>query len=105
MALAGGGLAAFLVADNRRNYAVSACAAKVTNQPDACDDLKTLVRVWDFVAAGVWTAAVASGTVAVILWTKPQKAAGDASAPGTRSQGVSVGVALGPAALGFEGQF
>ena len=105
LTLAGGGVAAFLVADNRRDYAVSACAAKVTNVPDACDSLKTPVRIWDFVAAGAWAAALAAGTVAVILWTKPHRSAGDTSAPGPRSERASLGVLVGPAALGVGGQF
>jgi hypothetical protein len=103
--LGAGGVVAFLVAENRRDYAVRACATKVTTQAGACDDLKTPVRAWDFVAAGVWAAALASGAIAVVLWTKAPRGAGDTGAPAARPNGASVSAVFSPTALGVGGRF
>jgi hypothetical protein len=90
VALAGGGVAAYLVAGAELNHAINACPQTVR-----CDSLKTRVRAWDFVAAGAWGGALVVGVVAIMLWTKPNEAS---TQVGTR-------LLVGPGAVGVEGRF
>lgn len=92
--LAGLGFAAFVVAGDQRDRAVRECAEVVSTSPDACNDLKSPVRAWDWTAAGAWTAAALVATTAIILWTRHSPRA----AP-------SASIALGPGTLVAVGNF
>ena len=103
--LAGAGVAAFLAAGGALDYAHRTCASRPTLAPDACDNLKTRVRDWDFAAAGAWLGALAAGAVAVVLWTKHHPTSRETSISGARSAPARTGVLIGPAPLGVGGQF
>ncbi len=96
VALAAGGVAAFLLAGSAHERGLTACAAVVSRAPDACGDEKSSVRRWDFAAASAWASAVAAGTVAVFLWTKPLRDA---------TSGVGARLGVGPGSLELEGHF
>ena len=96
VALAAGGLAAFLLAGSAHDRGLTACAGVVSRMPDACDPQRNSVRAWDFVAAGAWATAVAVGTVAVLLWTSP---------PGHASTKLGARVGVGPRWVELNGQF
>jgi hypothetical protein len=101
--LAGGGVAAFLLAGGAHDRAVRECGS-LASSPDACDHLKTPVRAWDFTAAGAWLGALAAGAVAVVLWTKHGEARAE-TGPSSARSGARTGVIIGPAPLGVGGQF
>lgn len=94
--LAGGGLAAFLLASGAHSDAVAQCASVVSTATDACDSKKNAVRGWDFTAGGAWIAAATVGTIAVVLWVRP-------SSP--RPAQASARVVLGPGSVGLGGSF
>jgi hypothetical protein len=96
VALAGGGVGAYLAADSAHSSAVRQCAASFTLAPGACDSLKQPVRSWDWVAAGAWAGAAASATVAIVLWV--QKSGG----PGRTGSGQLV---FGPGSITAVGSF
>src|SRR4029077_257883 len=98
---AGGGLLAFLASGVTHDHAVRACSSVVTQAADACDSPTAPVGAWDWVAAGSWAAALAAGSVAVILWTKHEEASPSAA----NSSNAGFGVVLGPATLGAGGRF
>ncbi|HXX69384.1 MAG TPA: hypothetical protein VEK07_19520 [Polyangiaceae bacterium] len=92
--LAGLGVAAFVVAGNQQARAIRDCAAIVSPSPDACNDLKSPVRAWDWTAAASWTAAAIAATTAIVLWTRhPSPMAASAS------------LVIGPASLVAAGNF
>jgi hypothetical protein len=103
--LAGAGVAAFLAAGGALDHAHRMCASLPTLAPDACDNLKTPVRAWDFAAGGAWLGALAAGAVAVVLWTKHHPTSSETTISGTRSAPAHTGVLIGPAPLGVGGQF
>jgi hypothetical protein len=70
-ALAGGGVAAFFVAGSAHEQSARDCAAVVASSPGACDSKKELVRAWDWVAIGGWSAAAVAAAGAIYLWTRP----------------------------------
>ncbi len=74
VALAGGGIAAFVAAGSAHTRAVSQCAEVFSAAPGACDSEKNGVRALDFTAAGLWLGAGAVGALAVVLWSRPSAA-------------------------------
>lgn len=92
--LAAFGTAAFFVAADQRDRAVRDCSTVVSSASDACDDLKTPVRAWDWTALAAWTAAAGATTLAIVLWTR--------RAPRTT---LSAHLVVGPASLGAAGNF
>jgi hypothetical protein len=90
VALAGGGVAAYLLAGSAHTSAVEQCARTVSTATDACDGPRNTVRAWDATAAIAWLGAAGVGALAVVLWTRP--AASQASA---RVMLVPGGVVLG----------
>lgn len=99
--LAGGGVVAFLVSGNALDHAVRTCSLVVAQSRTACDSLKEPVWAWDWVAAGAWVAALAAGSVAVVLWTKHP----EVSAPSAHPANASISLMLGPTTFGAGGQF
>ena len=93
VALAGGGLAAFLVAGSAHSRAVIQCASVVSTAADACNSEKNGVRAWDFTAGGAWLGAAAAGTLAVLLWARP-------AAPSSTAAAAQVFVGPGSVVLG-----
>jgi hypothetical protein len=95
--LAGGGIAAFLLAGSAHTTAVAECREVPSLAPGACESQKNSVRAWDFTAAGAWLGAAGVGTVAVIAWAHPgsQRA----------SSGASAQMVVGLASLGLAGRF
>jgi hypothetical protein len=91
IALAAGGVVSFVLAGNAVNSGEQQCAA----QRGPCDSEKNTVRAWDFTAASAWIGTAALGTLAVVLWTKPQ---------GSTSPG-SARLVIGPMSAGVWGQF
>jgi hypothetical protein len=92
VALAAGGVGAFVIAGNDHNNAKATCATRTT----PCDDLRGPTRTWDAVALGAWIGAAASGALAIVLWLRPP--AEGAPRPG-------VGLVVGPESLGVAGGF
>jgi hypothetical protein len=88
--LAGGGIAAFLLAGQSHDDGVTQCASRTTS----CDDLKQTVRTWDTVAVGAWGGAAVAATIAVLLWTRP-------SSP----EHATARVFVGPGTAGVTGSF
>jgi hypothetical protein len=93
VALAGGGIAAFVLAGVQHDDAVRACAGIFSTAPDACDSLKNGVRALDVGAASAWAAAAVAGIAATVLWTRPAPA------------GAALALRWGPAAIALEGRF
>jgi hypothetical protein len=92
LALAGGGVAAYVVAGGKHDDGVTTCAS----QTSSCDGLKQTVRTWDTLALGAWIGAAAVGTLAIVLWTSPSSP----SAPSTSARLVVV-----PGGAGLAGSF
>jgi hypothetical protein len=90
--LAGGGVAAFLVAGGAHNDGVATCAQ--STDAGSCDAQKNTVRAWDWVAAGSWAGAAVTATIAVVLWTR-----------GPSSPSSSASLVAGPASIGVRGSF
>jgi hypothetical protein len=90
VALVGLGVASFLVAGNRQSAAQAQCREEVD-----CNDLKSPIRAFDWLALGAWVGGAAVGTVAVILWARPSGPPGKTSAE----------LRVGPASLGFVSHF
>jgi hypothetical protein len=67
--LAGGGVAAFLLAGSAQENGQRDCAEVVSTSAGACGSDRTVVRAWDFAAAGMWVGAAALGAVSVYLWS------------------------------------
>jgi hypothetical protein len=95
IAFAGAGVGAYVVAEQKHDDGVAACASIVSTQSSACDDQKSAVRTWDLLAAGAWGGAALTGVVAVILWARPSH---EPSRPTT-------GLVMGPSSLGVRGTF
>jgi hypothetical protein len=91
VALAGGGLAAFLLSGSEHDRAVRDCAPTTVS----CQESKDRVRAWDFAAAGMWSGAVVAGVIAVALWTRSSDAPNKGGAR----------LMVGPGELGVEGRF
>lgn len=89
--LAGGGVAAFVIAGKTHDDNAATCASRTTD----CADLKQQVQLWDSLALGAWIGAAALTTVAIVLWASPS-----ATKPST-----SGGVYVGPATVGLKGSF
>jgi len=68
VALAGGGIAAYLVAGTTHSNGVTECAQRVTTDAGACDDLRNRVRAWDGVAGLAWLGAAGVGGLAIVLF-------------------------------------
>jgi hypothetical protein len=64
--LAGGGVAAYLVAGNKRSDGKAACAQALTEDAAACDPERNAVRTWDWIAVGAWAGAAVVATVATV---------------------------------------
>jgi hypothetical protein len=92
IALAGFGIAAYVVAGSARERGESTCAGIVSTSPDACDAQKNIVRAWDWTAAASWAGAVVSTGFAIYFFGGP-------AAGGTTSWRV------GPASLVLQGSF
>jgi hypothetical protein len=86
---------AFVRAANAHTEGYAQCAAIVSPAASACDSQRNTVRAWDFVAAGAWMAAAATGTIAVVLWLRPSS-----PPPPTAAR-----ILVGPASLGLHGDF
>jgi hypothetical protein len=95
--LAGGGVAAFLLAGSAHQTAVAQCAKVLSFAPAACDSQRSSVRDWDFAAAGAWLGTALVGTLAVVEWARPSSQAAS-STP-------SAQLFVGPASLGLGGRF
>lgn len=89
VALAAGGIAAYLIADG----AVSSGTQQCATEHAPCDGERKTIRAWDFTAAGAWIGAAALGVTAVVLWTRPHDAAPAAS------------LFVGPGSAGVAGSF
>jgi hypothetical protein len=92
VALAGGGVAAFLLAGNAQAGGQRDCAAVVSTSAGACDSERTTVRAWDFSAAGMWVGAAGLAAVSVLLWT-------------SRGHTTSTAIDVGPASVVVRGRF
>jgi len=92
--LTGLGIAAFVIAGNEQARAIRECAPVLSLSPDACNDLKSPVRTWDWTAAATWTAAAVAATTAIVFWTRHPS-------PTT----ASASLAIGPASLVAAGYF
>jgi hypothetical protein len=90
--LAAGGVLAFVLAGNAVTTGEQQCAV----QRGPCDAEKNTVRAWDFTAAGAWIGAAAVGTLAVLLWTRPQSSS---------SEPAHARLFVGPTSAGVWGQF
>jgi hypothetical protein len=93
MALAAGGVAAFVVAGSAQANGQRECASVLSQAAGACDSERTTVRLWDFTAAGAWIAAAALGTLSVVLWTSRGTTAGPSA------------LFVGPGLLAVKGEF
>jgi hypothetical protein len=93
VALAAGGVAAFVVAGSAQANGQRQCASVARPDPNACDSERTTVRIWDFTAAGAWIAAAALGTLSVVLWTSRGTTAGPSA------------LFVGPGMLAVKGEF
>lgn len=93
VALAGGGVAAYVLAGSARSSAIAQCARIVSDSPDACDAPRNGVRAWDATAALAWLGAAGVGALAVVLWAQP----GEAS--------VAARALLGPGGVVVGGRF
>lgn len=91
--LAGGGVAAYLLADDAVASGQRDCLATSFGP---CDGEKNTVRAWDWVAAGAWVGAATAATIAILLWTKPSH---HSTLP------ASARLLVGPASLGVGGRF
>ena len=91
--LAGGGVAAYVLAGNARSTAVQRCAQVVSDASDACDSLKNPVRAWDAAAGGAWVGAAGLGTLAIILFAHHAE-----PEPSAR-------LLVGPGSVGLAGSF
>ena len=90
VALAGFGIAAFVLAGNAVTSGQQQCAS---SHAPGCDSEKNTVRTWDWLAASTWVGAAGLGTLAVVLWTQ-----GGASGP-------SAALSVGPGSASVRGQF
>jgi hypothetical protein len=97
-ALAGGGVAAFFVAGSAHAQGVRDCAAVVVASPGACDSKRDLVRAWDWVAIGGWSAAAIAAAGAFYLWTRPAPRSRQASS-------MRLEPLAGPGWVGIAGSF
>jgi hypothetical protein len=95
--LAGGGVAAFLLAASAHRTAVEQCSKVVSLALTACDPQRRSVRDWDFAAAGAWLGAALVGTVAVVAWAQGSSQAASATP--------SAQLFMGPGWLGLGGRF
>lgn len=91
VALAGVGLASFLVAGSKQRAAKRDCLEKTT-----CDHEQSTVRTFDALALGGFIGAAGLGVVAVVLWTSK----GEGRAAPSRARAV-----FAPDSLGVEGTF
>ncbi len=89
VALAGGGIGAYVEAGIEHADGVSACSHVVAASGSACDHERSSVRAWDWIAAGTWAAAAGLGAFSVITFAGAHRTS----------------VAVGPASLRLEGSF
>jgi hypothetical protein len=97
IALAAGGIGAYLVAGGQHSRSVADCAQVVSPRPGACDSEKNAVRAWDWVAVGAWTGAVAAGALAVLSFERLHHR--------TARDDRSARIYVTPASVGVEGSF
>jgi tetratricopeptide (TPR) repeat protein len=104
VALAAGGLAAYLTAGKEHDDSVPSCARTVSPLVGACDAQKNAVRAWDWVGVAAWTGAAAAATVAIVSLLRSHPDAGhEQNGRGPPPPGASV--VLGPASMALEGTF
>ncbi len=96
IALAAGGVGAYLEASHEQATSVQTCAEVASRDPNACASQKNLIRTWDWVAVAAWAGAVGAGTLAIFSLAKGHH--DTASGPPPR-------VVIGPARIGLEGSF
>jgi tetratricopeptide (TPR) repeat protein len=96
LALAGGGLGAYIAGGSSRSSGISACSQMVSLAANACESQREAVRAWDWVAAGAWAGAAAGATLAVLSWTRSSPSA---------SVAPSVHIQAGLRSLGVGGDF
>jgi tetratricopeptide (TPR) repeat protein len=96
LALAGGGLGAYIAAGTSRSSGIRECSQMVSLAADACESQREAVRAWDWVAAGAWAGAAAAATLAVLSWTRSSHSA---------SVAPSVQIQVGLRSLGVGGDF
>jgi hypothetical protein len=68
LVLAGGGVAAYFVAQAESDRAVRDCPEEAT-----CGNFRTAVRAWDWTALGAWAGAALAGTLSIVLWAQPTR--------------------------------
>jgi hypothetical protein len=95
LALAAGGVVAFVAAGDDLTSATRACRALVTSAPGACEGQRNTVRALDWTAAGAWAGAVGLATVAVLTWSPHHEGA---PAP-------FASVRVGPRSIAIAGEF
>jgi len=97
VALAGTGVAMFLVAGGAQSDAQTACPAKTS-----CDDERSRVRTFDAVALGAFIGAAGFAVVSVVLWTSSgsERTASAPVPPVTRGRLVAA-----PNGVGIAGTF
>jgi hypothetical protein len=95
LALAAGGVVAFVTAGDEVTSATRTCRALVTSAPSACDGQRNTVRALDWTAAGAWAGAVGLATIAVLTWSPRHEGAPNPSAT----------VRVGPRSIAIAGEF
>jgi hypothetical protein len=102
VALAGAGVAFFLVAAGAQSDAQRDCATKTT-----CDDEQSRVRTFDALALGSFIGAAGLGVVSVVLWTSrdASRTAAVASASAPAPARPHARVLATPTMVGLEGSF
>jgi len=93
MVLAGGGVAAYVLAGDAVPGGQRSCLKTLFGP---CAGEKNTVRAWDWVAAGAWVGAATAATIAILLWTKPSH---------DPALAASAQLLVGPASLGVGGRF
>ncbi len=94
LALAAGGIAAFVVAASAQEEGRRACAGRTSCN----DDDRTRVRTFDALALAGFAGAVGLGVASVVLWASPDR-------PAEARPSRSVRAVVTPASLHLEGRF
>lgn len=96
VALAGGGIVAFLLAGSAQSDLEKTCATK-----PSCEDDKSTTRTLDALALGAFVGAAGLAALSVVLWTSSSSTESPATAP-TKA---SARVIMRSSWLGLEGRF
>jgi hypothetical protein len=91
LVLAGGGVAAYFVAQAEYDRAVRDCPEEAT-----CGNFRTAVRAWDWTALGAWAGAALAGTLSIVLWAQPRR---------EPEQGATARLVVGRSSVAFAGTF